>query len=168
MSMGLADFNFKIIDNLKAKVENLNIGLNKDETKINIDSIDQSTQFHYHSSIGLSPDVILKLPSQQLGDYIKQQTILQLQAINPDQLTKLMGTFNVSALTTGTAALVAMSSIPVLTEEPSSLASSESSSSSSSSSAIESITPISSGVFVNKLPKIIDADVKITPFKPNQ
>ena len=59
--MGLADFNFKAIESLKAKIQNLNIGLNKEETKLIIDSLDQSTHFHYHSEIGLPPDTILKL-----------------------------------------------------------------------------------------------------------
>jgi len=158
--MGLADFNFKGIDSFKAKVEKLNIGLNKDQTQINIDSIDQSTQFHYHSSIGLPPDVILKLSSQDLGDYIKQQTILQLKAVDPDQLTQLMGTYNVVALTAGTAAFVTKAAIPAMSDEPSSSASSDSSSSSTS---ISSIAPIASGIFVNQVPKIIKTDVKITP-----
>ena len=165
--MGIADFNFKGIDSVKAKVESLKIGVNKDQTQINIDSVDQSTRFHYHTSIGLSPDVILRLPSQELGDYLKQQTWLQLKAIHqdsPDQLAKLMATYNVVALTTATTALVVRASIPMITEEPSSSASSES----SSSTSIESLTPISSGAFINQLPKTIESDIEIKPIKPTQ
>ena len=161
--MGITDFNFKGIESLKAKFENLNIGLNKEETKFLIDLLDQSTHFHYHAETGLPPETILKLPTEDVGQFVKHQAYLTLKAAyqnKPDQLAKLIGTYTASAITAGTAIMAVNASIPYLIAEPASLASS---SSSSSSSAIPSIPPIPSGDFVKELPKIIGTNIKITP-----
>ncbi len=163
--MGLVDFTVKGVESIKAKIQNLNLGLNTEETKYVIDLLDQSTHVHYHAEVGLPHDVILSLPAEEVGLYIQHQSFLVLKAAlrdKPEQLAQLIAKYDVNVLAAGTAAVVANVAIPHMTTEPSSTPSASSSSSSSSSS-IPIILNISSGDLIDRLPKIIQSELRITP-----
>ncbi|MCK4463040.1 MAG: hypothetical protein KAU58_01880 [Candidatus Omnitrophica bacterium] len=101
--MGIFEINPKLAD-IKAKIEKVNIGLNKEEKKILIDHIDQSTQIHYHNEIGLSNETTLKLSNEDVGKLVRHRAWLNIKAAlteKPDEIKKLMAMFDSSAFTTG-------------------------------------------------------------------
>lgn len=105
--MGIIDIKPKLAD-IKAKIESMNIGFNKEEKNILIESLDKSMHVHYHNEIGLSNEEILKLPAQDIGELIKHRTLLNIKAAflnKPEQMMKYSSIYNVAALTTGATAL---------------------------------------------------------------
>lgn len=141
--MGLADFNFKGIEEIKAKVKNLNIGLNKDERKLKIDSLDQSAQIHFRSEIGLTPEAILKLSAEDIGNYIKQQTLLNLKAAyidKPQEFLKLVATYSTTALATGASYVIGNETI--------------------NQSSYTKVPLMPSGDFINGIPEAIEKALK--------
>jgi hypothetical protein len=128
--MGIIDVNAKLAD-IKAKIKNVTIGLNKEEKKILIQALDKSTHIHYHNEVGLSDEAILKLSDVEIGKLIKQRSMLNLKAAlsdKPDEMQRYLAMYNQTALLVGTA--------------------------SASASAIK-LTPMPSGDFIELLPKAI-------------
>ena len=130
--MGIIDVNAKLAD-IKAKIKNLNIGLNKEEKTILIQALDKSTHTHYHNEVGLSDETILKLPAEEVGRLVKHQSLLNLKAAlndKPEEMQKYLAMYNHTAFLVGIA--------------------------SASATAITSV-PMPSGDFINLLPKAIEA-----------
>jgi hypothetical protein len=130
--MGVIDVNAKLAD-IKAKIKNVNIGLNKEEKKIVIQALDKSTHTHYHNEVGLSDETILKLSDEEVGRLVKHQSLLNLKAAlndKPEEMQKYSAMYNPTALLMGTV--------------------------SASATAITS-SPMPSGHFIKLLPKAIEA-----------
>ena len=72
--MGLFDINPKLIEQIKAKINKLSIGLNKEEKKVLVNALDESTHVHYHNEIGLTEEAILKLSPEEVGKFVKEKT----------------------------------------------------------------------------------------------
>lgn len=126
--MGIFDFNFKLAD-IKTKIKEIGIGYNKKENKILINALDKST--HYHNEIGLTNEAILKLSSEEIGDFIKHRTLLNLKAAlkgNPKEMKSYLDIYNLTELAVGMAS-VTTSHI--------------------------ALTPIPSGDFIESIPKTI-------------
>lgn len=131
--MSALDANFKFIEKFKIKIGNLNIGYNKEEKKVIIESLDQSQHVHLHNEIGLSDEAILCLPSEQIGDFLKQRAFLNLQVAykdNPQKMNELFSLFTVTAISTGAGIVTATS---------------------------PGLSPIPSGDFIQELPAAIDS-----------
>lgn len=107
--MGIIDIKAALAD-IKARIGKLNIGFNKEEKKLSIQTLDKSTHIHYHNEIGLSDEEILKLPAQDIGDLVKHKAYLNIKAAfrdKPEQMVKYYSMYNVAALTTGATILTA-------------------------------------------------------------
>lgn len=118
--MGIADFNFKLIEGVKAKIDSLKIGFNKEEKKLIIESLDQSQHVHIHNEIGLSDEAILSLPSDKIGDFLKQRAYLNLQVAckdNPKKMNEMLTLYTATAISTSTGIITATS--PNLSPMPS-------------------------------------------------
>ena len=130
--MGLADFNFKITDEIKTTIDKLNIGLNKEEKKLVIEALDNSTNVHIHNEVGLSDETILKLSTEQAGNFLRQRALLNLQAAcndNPEKMNQYFTMYTATAITTGTSIVTAAS---------------------------PELSPMPSGDFIQKLPTAIE------------
>jgi len=105
--MSIIDINAKLAD-FKTRIKNLIIGVNKEENKILIQTLDQSTHVHYHNEIGLSDEAILKLSNEEVGKLIRHKSFLNLEAAlkdKPNEMQKYLAMYNPMALVAGTASL---------------------------------------------------------------
>ena len=105
--MGIIDIKARLAD-FKTKINNLNIGFNKEEKKISIQALDKSIHLHYHNEIGLSDEIILNLPDEEVGKLIKHRSFLNLKAAikdKPEEMQKYLAMYNSTALVAGTASV---------------------------------------------------------------
>jgi len=126
---------------IKGVIKETNIHYNSNTSNIHIDTLDRSTNITYSNDIGLSPKTILSLPSEKIGDFIKQKTILNLEAAyknNPKEMERLLKKYNPYALTAGATNLTASVFVTHSSQET------------------EKSEPISSEDFIEKLPKTIE------------
>lgn len=110
----MLDPKLSLFENLKLKINGLKIGFNKDEKKLIIEALDNSTHVHYHNETGLTDEQILKLPSEKIGDFLKHRAILNLEASsieNSEEVIKLATAYNTTALATGITILSLPSSV---------------------------------------------------------
>ncbi len=129
-------FDFKLAD-IKAIIKKLNIGFNKEQKTIAIQASDNSLHVHYHSELGLSNEEILSLPSEKVGDFVKQRALLNLQTAyknDPEGLNRILGKYNPTA--------VAMSAV-------------------STTAGSIALNPMPSVDFINILPTTIEKAVKV-------
>ena len=121
--MGIVDFKMKIMERIKIGLNIVKIRVNKEEKKLSVESLDQSTHFHYHGEIGLSPEAIMKLSAEEIGNLVKYQTFLNLKASStqdPVAFGKMVAKYPTSALTTGASLVTANAAMPALIENPAS------------------------------------------------
>lgn len=145
--MGIVDVIFKL---LEASINFSKILVKKEEKKLTIESLDQSTHFHYHGEIGLSQEAIIKLSSEEIGNFVKHQTYLSLKASstqNPEAFGKMVAKYSTSALTTGASLVTANAAIPALIENRAS-----------------KIPLMISGDFISKISEAIEKKIKIDTF----
>jgi hypothetical protein len=139
--MSLADFK-GIENNINTEVKKLNIDLFKKENKLVIGSIDQSTQVHFYNEIGLSPEAILKLPAEDIGNFLKQRTLLNLKAAysdKPEEFMRLAATYSTTALATGASFVTTEATISLMQQ-----------------SKLKEIPVMPSGDFINGIPEAIE------------
>lgn len=102
----LIDINAKL---LETNIDNLNIEIAKEKHIVKIEAFDNSKHLHFHNEIGLSPETILSLSSEDVGDFIKHKTILTIKAAiknNPDEMNKYLTMFSPIAMATGASGVV--------------------------------------------------------------
>lgn len=132
---------------IKEITKEANVTYNENTKNIHVDTIDRSTNIMYSNNLGLSPDTILSLPSEKIGNLVKQQAILNLEAAykdKPEEMKKYLEKYNHYALTAGATNLAATVYVT------------------HSSQGIEQLSPMPSGDFIEKLPKIIEKTVSET------
>lgn len=146
---------------LEINIEKVNIEFAKEKNTVEIEMHDESKHIHFHNEIGLSPDDIFSMSAEDLGNFIKQKTILTVKSAfknNPKEMNKYLATYNPMVMATGASWIVTQNLAHLY----------------------ETNEPYPSGDFVKELPTAIsdividfikvdeNANLKIIDIKPNE
>lgn len=102
----LVDINAKL---LETNIKKVNIEVTKEKNIVKIGALDDSKHIHFYNEIGLPPEVVLSLPPEDVGNFIKHKTILTIKAAfkdNPDEMNKYLATYNPMIMVTGASGVV--------------------------------------------------------------
>ena len=133
----LVDISAKL---LEANINNLNIELAKEKNIVIIEAIDNSKHVHFHNEIGLSPEIILSLSAEDVGNFIKHKTILTMKSAfkeNPGEMNSYLTMYGSTAIATGASGVITQNLGTIM----------------------KTNTPYPSGDFVKELPAAINVIV---------
>ena len=128
-----------IFGNIKININKLGIVSNREEKSLKITHVDNSTKITFNNNISLSQEQLLSLSSEQMGDLVKKQAILNLDtAFNEkiEDMEKYLTMYTPQAIIYG-ATNIAVKNLA------------------NNKSIDQNLTPMPSGDFVAELPKAI-------------